>query len=432
MKAKTLLSILALFCLIVSCQTSAFTYNNDIFTKSTDSQYQTRKAKPVQTQSEKENLYYDDYLVEEEEFYDDVSGTANVILVAVDDFDAYDYFWTARLRRFHTHVSYGWGFYDPFYTNMFWYTNSPSMWGVSIYLGYSWWWPSPFYRPWYFNYGWHNWGWSYGWGWGWHQPWRFGGPWGGWSEGFNAGFWAGYYHNSFDRNRSFFYGHRNTVGGPSTGRNSTRRVFGSNDDETIRRTSRSVTGDSFNQRYETISRSEGTGRGETGTVTRNDVSSERGATTTRQTETRTTTTPTTRQTETRTTTTPTTRQTETRTTTPTTPSTRQTETRTTTTPTTPSTRQTETRPSAPPSTPSTRQDTYNSGFRPDNSRNTPTHTPPSSRNSGSSFSSPSSSGSGFSSPSSGGSRSSGSSSPSGGSSSGGSRSSGGSSGNTRR
>ena len=461
MKAKTFLSLLALFCLAVSCQTGSFVSHNDVFTRSTDAQYQRRaqRDQAVVTQHERENLYNDDLLAEEEyyeeEYYDDASGTANLILLSVDDLDMYDFFWTARLRRFHTHVSFGWGFYDPFFTNMFWYTHSPSMWGVSIYLGHSFWWPSPFFRPWHFNWGWHNWGWSWGWGWGWHRPWRFGGPWGGWSDGFNAGFWAGYYHNRFDNNRSFFYGHRNTIGGPSTGRNSSRRVFGPNDDETIRRTSRSVTGDSFNQRYEAISREEGTGRRGTGT----DVRNERGTadtrqtdtrqTDTRQTDTRQTTTPTTRQTDTRQTTTPTTRQTDTRQTTtpttrqtetrPTTPTTRQTETRPTTptttrqtdtrttTPSTPSTRQTDTR-TTTPGTPSTRQDTYNSGFRPDNSRNTPTHTPSQSRGSGSSFSSPSGgsspSSSGFSSPS-GGRSSGGGSAPSGGSS-------GGSSGNTRR
>ncbi|MCL2290547.1 MAG: hypothetical protein FWC34_07590 [Bacteroidetes bacterium] len=410
MNTKRLLPILALFCLAVSCQTGSFTYYNDVFTRSTDRQYHAQREQRTQAQNERNNLYNDDFV--EEEFYDEASVNA----MAFDDFDMYDYFYTSRIRRFHTHVSLGWGFYDPFFTNMFWYTRSPATWGVSIYLGHSWWWPSPFWRPWHFDWGWYSWGFNWGWGWGWHNPWRFGGPWGGFPPGWNPGFWAGFHHNRFDFNNSFTFGHRNTIG-PSGGRSGSRNVFGSstgrgnNISNSSRMTTRS-SGPTFNERYDNISRNpsprnEGAGgRGSSAsTVDRNDQNSERGtsagtSTGTRQTGTSPGTSTGTRQVETR-------------------PGTSGS---TTTRPGSQDTRQTETR---PPTAPSTRQDTYNSGFRPDNSRSTPTHTPPSSspsnRNSGSSFSSPSGS-----SGSSG--RSSGSSAPSGGS--GGSRNSG--SGNTRR
>ena len=67
MKTKTFLPLLALFGLAVSCQTSAFTYQNDIYTKSTDGQYRTQRTQDTQnqqqsaqSQQERTNLYNDD------------------------------------------------------------------------------------------------------------------------------------------------------------------------------------------------------------------------------------------------------------------------------------------------------------------------------------------------------------------------------------
>ena len=409
MNTKRLLPILALFLLAVSCQTTeSFTFHNDVYTRSTDRQYQAQREQRAQAQNERENRYNDNYI--EEEYYDNEPGVAQASYDYADELDMYDFYYTSRIRRFHTHVSYGWGFYDPYFTNMFWYTHMPSTWGISIYLGHSWWWPSPFWRPWMFDWGWYSWGWNWGWGWGWHSPWRFGGPWGGFSPGFNPWFCGGHYHNRFDLNNSFTFGHRNTIG-PSSGGAGTRNVFGTN---TTPNSSRMVTRSSretFSERYDNMTR-EGTSSREMGATTRQ---TETGTgTTTRQTETRPgatgTTGTTTRQTETRPGTTGTTGTT-----------TRQTETRPGTTSTTgTTTRPSETPATRPPTTPSTRQDTYNSGFRPDNSRSTPTHTPSSTGSSGSGFSAPSS-----------GRSSGGGSAPSGGSSGGSSRS-GGSSGGTRR
>ncbi len=82
-----------------------------------------------------------------------------------DPDDYYDYEYTARIRRFHN-VYIGCGYYDAFYTNLYWYTYDPFDWGISIYFGYHWWpfytyyyYPAyyavGFYYPWYYNPWWY-------------------------------------------------------------------------------------------------------------------------------------------------------------------------------------------------------------------------------------------------------------------------------------
>lgn len=75
-----------------------------------------------------------------------------------DEDDYYDYAYSARIRRFHSPVIY-YDYYADYYTNMYWYTYDPFYWGTSIYLGYSWWYPTyysrwydPFYWSWYSPY----------------------------------------------------------------------------------------------------------------------------------------------------------------------------------------------------------------------------------------------------------------------------------------
>ncbi len=58
--------------------------------------------------------------------------------------DYYDYAYSARLRRFYHPVVYR-DYYADYYTNLYWYTYDPYYWGTSIYLGYSWWYPSHYY-----------------------------------------------------------------------------------------------------------------------------------------------------------------------------------------------------------------------------------------------------------------------------------------------
>ena len=136
-----------------------------------------------------------------------------------DYYEDSDYFYASRIRRFHR--NYGaWGYYDPFYTNMYYYNYDPFFWGTSIYVGA---WP-------YYGWGWNNWGWNSGFGWnyglGWNSGWGwyggfgmpacYGGWGGGYWNGYNNGYWHGFnnglayggYFNTFDTNSGIYYGHR--------------------------------------------------------------------------------------------------------------------------------------------------------------------------------------------------------------------------------
>lgn len=172
--------------------------------------------------------------------------------------DYYDYAYTARIRRFGSSWN-TWSYYDPYYTNYYWYNPSPMNWGTSIYQTYAWWGPSPVWPygysynsytviySWGNSWGWNSWhnpycynGWGYNnwwnnpwhnnWynGWwnpydpwcysGWNNPWHYN-SWGynyGYWNGYNQGYWNGFYNglnwgslyfNSFDNN-SYYYGPR--------------------------------------------------------------------------------------------------------------------------------------------------------------------------------------------------------------------------------
>ncbi|MCF8258240.1 MAG: hypothetical protein K9J06_11835 [Flavobacteriales bacterium] len=143
--------------------------------------------------------------------------------------DDYDYMYASRINRFHRPI-YGYGYYDPFYTNMYWYTYDPYFYGTSIYAAWGWGgFYSPFYRPW----GYSMWGMSYGWnswgaGWG-YSPYCYGGHGMGWNNygmgynnGYNHGYWNGYYdglasgggyYNTYDQNSGIYYGHRGGAAG---------------------------------------------------------------------------------------------------------------------------------------------------------------------------------------------------------------------------
>ncbi|MBK9479214.1 MAG: hypothetical protein IPO70_03790 [Bacteroidetes bacterium] len=168
--------------------------------------------------------------------------------------DYYDYAYASRIRRFHRPSSY-WGYYDPFYTDLYYYNSQPSCWGTSIYTSYNFWSPNTTiiigsnwgYNPWrpYGYYGYSTWGYSdpwygynynpYGFGYG------YGGYWNGYNQGYANGYWNGYYngfsnayngtnyyYNSFE-NKNTYYGPRNstaTNGTGTHGRGHDRNTFG--------------------------------------------------------------------------------------------------------------------------------------------------------------------------------------------------------------
>jgi hypothetical protein len=87
------------------------------------------------------------------------------------DMDSYyDYMYASRLRRFHNPRRNVFNYYDPFYTNMYWYNQDPFAFGNSIYSTYNFFNP---YTPWGwntwspgFNVGWNNYsGWNVNIGW---------------------------------------------------------------------------------------------------------------------------------------------------------------------------------------------------------------------------------------------------------------------------
>ena len=187
-----------------------------------------------------------------------------------DSDDYYDYSYSSRIRRFHSpNAMVAGGYYDPWYTNMYYYDYNPNNFGTSIYTTYSFYSPSyttimysrPFGWGCSFGYG-TRWGWNpyggwnngwYGydpfyawnnpWMWnspyynGWNNPyawnngWGHGGYYNGYNQGFAQGYWNGYnqgimgsnYFNSYDRN-SYYYGRRNSVSTSGKFDNSSGRV----------------------------------------------------------------------------------------------------------------------------------------------------------------------------------------------------------------
>jgi hypothetical protein len=135
--------------------------------------------------------------------------------------DYYDYEYSSKIRRFYE-PAYGYNYYDPYYTNSYWYDYNPYSWGVSIYLGYNWWAPSAYYyNP--FCYGGFSVGFGYGYGYYGGYPYYpsypvypyygyypYASPYYGYGNGYYAGNCNPYYYNSYDNN-SFYYGPRGSV-----------------------------------------------------------------------------------------------------------------------------------------------------------------------------------------------------------------------------
>ena len=139
-----------------------------------------------------------------------------------DYYEDNDYAYASRIRRFHR-FNNGWGYYDPWYTNMYYYNYDPFFWGTSIYVGA---WPS---WGWNYGWGWNTWGVGFGWNsWGWNNCW--GGGWNGWGwnspywNGYNNGYWNGFndglayggYYNTYDPYSGIYYGPRGAGGTGTT------------------------------------------------------------------------------------------------------------------------------------------------------------------------------------------------------------------------
>ena len=184
------------------------------------------------------NLYKDrNFSHQPKRYREQLSTSSYQDTVIGEDFDMddyYDYAYTARLHRFHDPAPI-YGYYDDYYTNLYWYDRDYLLFGTSIYYGYRWWWPSYSY---YWGWGWHPWhhyGWYGNW-WGWHHGW-YDYAWGwGWYSGPHHGYWSHnpHYYNSHDRNSGFYRpeheGGRltrsNTRSNSTISRGQTDRTFG--------------------------------------------------------------------------------------------------------------------------------------------------------------------------------------------------------------
>lgn len=154
-----------------------------------------------------------------------------------DEFsDYYNYLYSSRLRRFHRPY-YSFGYYNNYFTNMYWYELNPYAWGTSIYLNSSW--MLPFgYTGWpgyYGNFGWgfggYNMGWPYSnYGWPYYGSNYYGLGFGYgynsfYGHGYGYGYGSGYYYNSLDR-YSLYYKHRPTRGRIYNRPNRNQNTFG--------------------------------------------------------------------------------------------------------------------------------------------------------------------------------------------------------------
>lgn len=159
----------------------------------------------------------------------DPQGNTYITNNYYNDDDYYDYAYSARLRRYYT-PAIGYSYYDPYYTNSYWYDYTPASWGVSIYLGYNWWAPSYYYSSPFCYGGGVSFGWGYNpWGYdpwygGWHNPYSYGhgynhgyadGYWDGYNHGYSDGYYGlgnpnPYYYNSYDAT-SYYYGPRGSA-----------------------------------------------------------------------------------------------------------------------------------------------------------------------------------------------------------------------------
>ncbi|MCX7862433.1 MAG: hypothetical protein N2449_05500, partial [Bacteroidales bacterium] len=225
----TMIILAAVYLLLVSCSSA-----KHVSAKYSDDVYSTSSVSYNATTNESSSNYYSDAPItqsqENKEVYTEKSvetddkGNTYVTnnYYSYDPDDYYDYEYTSRIRRFHnTYI--GCGYYDSYYTNLYWYTYDPFDWGVSIYFGFRWW---PFYfyyyYPAYYAVGFYY-PWYYDPWWGWHPYYYYTGYygygyWSGYHHGYWHGYWDGYWHGYYNGNYAYnyyynsydgvFYGHR--------------------------------------------------------------------------------------------------------------------------------------------------------------------------------------------------------------------------------
>lgn len=234
MKRIQLILTTAVLFAAASCSSTknVSTTPDDVYYSAADHQYEPQPAAATSDYSRDNSNYNPDNNTNysqspsSTEQYTDDKGNTYVTNNYYNSDDYYDYEYSARLRRYYAPAA-GYGYYDPYYTNSYWYDYNPYNYGVSIYLGYNFWAPAycyynPFYYPPvypypHFYFGWYNsWYTPYYGYYGYPSPYAY-------NQGFNDGYWNGYnngyyasaynnpyYYNSYDGN-SVYYGPRGTI-----------------------------------------------------------------------------------------------------------------------------------------------------------------------------------------------------------------------------
>ena len=117
--------------------------------------------------------------------------------------DPTDYYYSSSLRRF-SDSYYGWDYYDPYYTDMYFYTGNPYSWGMSMGWGYPGWRMRFSYGYPYGGYYGSYYGMGYG---GYYDPWCSWGYGGGYYGGYYGGsYWSGYNHGYYNGYHNGYYG----------------------------------------------------------------------------------------------------------------------------------------------------------------------------------------------------------------------------------
>jgi hypothetical protein len=116
---------------LASCQSSRF-MQDDMYFNTTDAKREVRQFEV--TQQEKQYATLNKNLPVEN------NQASDVALINTDDY--YDYSYSSRLKRFNDPDN-SWAYYDPYYTNYYWFDDSRNQYfGNSIYSTYSWWGPN--------------------------------------------------------------------------------------------------------------------------------------------------------------------------------------------------------------------------------------------------------------------------------------------------
>lgn len=168
------------------------------------------------------------------------------------NYSDYDYYYTSQLRRYYT-PTWGSSFWDPWYTDLYYYTGNPMYWGSNIYVSimpsWNWWRPRTYvviydnwgwnnwYSPWggfgYNNWGWGGYGWN-NWGWGNYNSYYYG-----YNRGYRNGYYDGMYGNGYYNNYNNYgwYGKSYDAMGPrfqasnvNSGNNSLPGKYGKTDE----------------------------------------------------------------------------------------------------------------------------------------------------------------------------------------------------------